>query len=127
MIQLSKKILVAEDDRGLSYSLDTWLTLEGFEVITVYNGDEALNAIKRNHYDLVITDIAMPRLNGVELISEIRKIKPDLPILVVSGKLTPELQFTLGSLKVQKILHKPIRPEQFRQTIQELFPGISSL
>jgi DNA-binding response OmpR family regulator len=127
MIQLSKKILVAEDDRGLSYSLDTWLTLEGFEVITVYNGDEALNAIKRNHYDLLITDIAMPRVNGVELITEIRKINPDLPILVVSGKLTPELQFTLESLKIQKILHKPIRPEQFRQTIQELFPGINSL
>lgn len=117
-----KKILVAEDDRYLSRSLDTWLTLEGFEVVSVYHGDEALNQLTRESFDLLITDIAMPRLNGVELIGRIRQLRPELPILVVSGKLTAHLADDLRELGIHNILSKPIKPLDFRTVIESLFP-----
>ncbi len=117
-----KKILVAEDDRNLSRSMDTWLTLEGFQVVTVYNGEEALNKLLLQKYDLLITDIAMPRLNGQELIEQIRKVNPKLPIMVVSGKLNEDLVEALHQLGVNYIIPKPIKPSEFRNFISELFP-----
>lgn len=117
-----KKILVAEDDRYLSRSLDTWLTLEGFHVISVYHGEEALNKLVNDTFDLLITDIAMPRLNGLELIGRIRRLHTALPILVVSGKLTTFLRDDLRRLGIQHILSKPIKPLDFRTVIESLFP-----
>ena len=117
-----KKILLAEDDRNLSRSLDTWLTLEGFEVDTVYNGEEALHKLLQESYDLLITDIAMPRLNGVDLISRIRDVTPRLPIMVVSGKLNEELMQQLRGMAVDHMLPKPIKPLEFRKVIGRLFP-----
>jgi len=116
-----KKILVAEDDRNLSRSMDTWLTLEGFEVVTVYNGAEALHKLLHHRYDLLITDIVMPQLNGVELISQIRRLNPTLPIMVVSGKLNGEVVTELRELNVSHILSKPIKPAEFRKMIDQVF------
>ena len=116
------KVLVAEDDRNLSRSLDTWLTLEGFQVVTVYNGEEALHKLLHQKYDLLITDIVMPHLNGVELISQIRQINNDLPIMVMSGKLNGELITDLEEMDVKFILPKPIKPVEFRRVIDDIFP-----
>ncbi len=124
MVDIStKKILLAEDDRSLSRSLDTWLTLEGFEVVTVYNGEEALNKLLQEQYDLLITDISMPRLNGVDLINKIRGVIPRLPIMVVSGKLNDELKSELHEMEVDHMLPKPIKPVEFREVIGQLFSG----
>jgi CheY-like chemotaxis protein len=117
-----KRILLAEDDPGLSRSMDTWLTLEGFQVVTVFNGEEALNKLTSQRYDLLITDIAMPRLNGVELITHIRQINPAMPILVVSGNLNETILLRLQEMDVQYFLPKPIKPIEFRRLINELFP-----
>lgn len=117
-----KKILLAEDDRNLSHSMDTWLTLEGFEVVTVYNGEEALKKLLKEQYDLLITDIAMPRLNGINLISEIRTVTARLPIMVISGKLNAELMKQLREMNVKHMLPKPIKPMEFRKVMDNLFP-----
>ena len=58
------KILLAEDDKSLSRSIDILLTLDGHQVISVYHGDEALNKLMQQRFDLLITDIVMPQLNG---------------------------------------------------------------
>ncbi len=116
-----KKILLAEDDRHLSRSIDTLLTLEGYQVVTVYNGDEALNKVLQQRYDLLITDIAMPRLNGMELISQIRQVNANMPIMVVSGKLNNDLICELEELEVTHILPKPINPTKFRKMVDQLF------
>ena len=116
-----KKILLAEDDRNLSRSIDILLTLEGFQVIAVYNGEEALNKLLFQKYDLLITDIVMPNMNGLELIQKIRAINPTIPIMVISGQLNDELVAELRELNVQHILAKPIRPTEFRRMIEEIF------
>ena len=117
-----KRILLAEDDRSLSRSMDTWLTLEGFQVVTVYNGEEALVKLTQQKYDLLITDIAMPRLNGVDLIAKIRNMRPGLPIMVVSGNINTSILANLQEMKVRHILPKPIKPNEFRRMINDLFP-----
>ncbi len=112
-----KRILLVEDDRNLSRSMDIMLTLEGFEVITVYNGDEALNKLFRKPFDLLITDIVMPYLDGLELIRKLRSINRNIPVMVVSGKLNEELSESLRQMDVRFVLPKPIKPFEFRQMI----------
>lgn len=117
---MMKKILLAEDDKNLSRSVDILLTLDGFQVIAVYNGAEALNKLCQQKYDLLITDIVMPELNGTELISKIRKLNPNLPIMVISGKLNDMLREQLVKKGVQHIHPKPLNPSHFRHTVQEI-------
>ncbi len=117
---MMKRILLAEDDRNLSRSIDILLTLEGYQVIAVYNGEEALNKLLKQRYDMLITDIVMPNMNGIELVKKIRLINPTIPILIVSGRLNDALEQELWALNVTRILHKPIKPNEFRQTVDEI-------
>ncbi len=120
-----KKILLAEDDKNLSRSVDILLTLDGYEVISVYDGEEALNKLLRQKFDLLITDIVMPGLNGVDLIKKIRRLNHDIPIMVVSGKLNDSLIEQLESNGIRYILPKPINPTRFRKMVQKIFNGNS--
>ncbi|GAB4373153.1 MAG: hypothetical protein Kow0042_16880 [Calditrichia bacterium] len=116
-----KRILLAEDDKNLSRSVDILLTLDGYEVISVYNGEEALNKLCLQKFDLLITDIVMPHLSGKELIREIRRINPHIPIMVVSGNLNNGLIEELNRFGVYHILAKPIHPPLFREEVQKIF------
>ncbi|HFB68290.1 MAG TPA: response regulator, partial [Calditrichae bacterium] len=115
-----KRILLAEDDRNLSRSIDILLTLEGYQVISVYNGEEALNKLLKQKYDMLITDIVMPNMNGIELVKKIRLVNPQIPILIVSGRLNDALIAELERLNVTRILAKPIKPNEFRKTVEEI-------
>jgi CheY-like chemotaxis protein len=115
-----KNILLAEDDKNLSRSVDILLTLEGHNVISVYNGEEALNKLCHQKYDLLITDIVMPQLNGMELIMKIRKLNPQIPIMVMSGKLNEDLISQLEKEGIRFILPKPINPSRFRKTVHKV-------
>ncbi len=121
-----KRILLAEDDRNLSRSIDILLTLEGYQVIAVYNGEEALNKLLKQKYDMLITDIVMPNMNGIELVKKIRLINPQIPILIVSGRLNDDLIRELETMQVTRILPKPIKPNEFRQTVEEIIAGVTT-
>jgi DNA-binding response OmpR family regulator len=114
------KILLAEDDKNLSRSIDILLTLDGYQVVSVYNGEEALHKLLLQRYDLLITDIAMPNTDGVELISKIRLVNSALPIMVVSGKLSSQLIQQLEDMAIKHILPKPINPTRFRKMVQKI-------
>jgi two-component system cell cycle sensor histidine kinase/response regulator CckA len=86
----TERVLVVDDDalvRGVSTRL---LSRAGYKVSTANDGIEALEWLKNpmNHADLVLLDLAMPRLSGVDTMEEIRKIKPGLPVVLCSGSLT---------------------------------------
>jgi DNA-binding response OmpR family regulator len=68
-----KKVLLVEDDPFLSGMYQTKLKLEGFEVITAMDGEEALQRLEEGTYDIALLDIMMPKLNGFEVLKEIRK------------------------------------------------------
>lgn len=114
------RILLAEDDKNLSRSIDILLTLEGHQVVSVYNGEEALNKLMLQRFDLLITDIVMPELNGEDLIGKIRSLNPHLPIMVVSGNLHKDLVERLRERGVEHIIFKPIKPAIFRRVVERL-------
>ncbi len=116
-----KRILLADDDKNVNRSVDILLTLDGYETMSVYNGEEALQKLLQQKFDLLITDLIMPKLDGIELIAKIRKFNSDLPIIVVSGQLNEKLIKLLKKNKIQCVLPKPINPARFRKMVNKAF------
>lgn len=82
------KILIVEDDHDLRNLFSTILQSHNYEVIQATNGLEALNCIDNEYIDLLISDLMMPHMDGYALLTEVRSIKKDLPILLISAKET---------------------------------------
>ena len=81
------KVLVAEDDDDIRFALDLLLSLEGYKVVTAEDGEQALRLAKVENPDLIITDISMPKLTGVELTQLIRQDRSlaDKKVLAISA------------------------------------------
>src|SRR6516164_2241641 len=79
-------ILVADDERSIRLMLETGLTLNGYRVISVRTGREALEAASADHFDAVLSDIYMPDGGGLELVDSLRGIDPTLPIVLMTAQ-----------------------------------------
>lgn len=79
-------ILVVEDDREICQLYSRVLVKNGYQVTCVSNGQEALNAIEQNYFDLIISDIMMPVMNGYELVKELRESGCTTPVMMVTAK-----------------------------------------
>ena len=66
------KILYLEDDIDLSETVEEFLSDEGFDVVTVYDGHEALETIYKHNFDMLLLDVNVPQINGFELLKELR-------------------------------------------------------
>jgi DNA-binding NtrC family response regulator len=79
-----KRILVCDDEEGIRESLNLILE-KNYDVSFANNGEEAITHIKGNPTDLVILDIKMPRMDGLETLKQIKKAKPDAKIIIATG------------------------------------------
>lgn len=80
------KILIAEDDRELLGLFSHVLIKNGYTVTGVANGQEALDAMEHSYFDLIISDIMMPKVNGYELVSSLRESGNTVPVLMITAK-----------------------------------------
>ena len=80
------KILIAEDDRELRQLFQHVLTKNGYTVVGVSNGEEALRAIDASYYDMIISDIMMPKMDGYELVRALREAGMTIPVMMITAK-----------------------------------------
>ena len=80
------KILYAEDERQLSVAVTEILKMEGFDVTPVYNGKEALDALKNDYFDAAVLDIMMPVMDGIEVLREMRRSGDHTAVLMLTAK-----------------------------------------
>ncbi len=80
------KILIVEDDIDLNRFVTVFLSNSGYEAVSAFDGMEALSLLETVKVDMVITDIMMPRMDGFELASELRRINKELPIIFMTAK-----------------------------------------
>ena len=78
-------ILIAEDDRAVREFVSRALERDGHAVIAVENGLDALDALANNNFDMLLSDIVMPQMDGIALALKVAKDFPDLPILLMTG------------------------------------------
>ena len=82
---MSKKILVVDDEKLIVKGIRFSLEQEGMEVDCAYDGEEALNKVKENHYDMVLLDIMLPKITGLEVCQQIREFS-SVPIIMLTAK-----------------------------------------
>jgi DNA-binding NtrC family response regulator len=115
----TRKILVADDDHIEKESLATILQREGYETITAGDGKEALEKIHHSMPDLVLTDLKMPYMNGLELLTEIKSKFPDIEVIIITGYATVES--AINAMKVGAIdyISKPFNVEEVKIIIKK--------
>jgi two-component system nitrogen regulation response regulator NtrX len=101
-------LLIADDEPSIISSLKGLLTDEGFEVLTAANGYECLKVIEKEPPDLVLLDIWMPGIDGIETLKEIKKINPALPVIMISGHGTIETAVTATKHGAFSFIEKPV-------------------
>ncbi|MEW6203257.1 MAG: response regulator [bacterium] len=89
-----KKILVVDDEAHIRQLYKDELEDEGYDVLLAASGGEALKTIEREHIDLVMLDIKMPDVNGLEILGKIKEINENLPVILVSAYDTYKQDFT---------------------------------
>jgi len=118
-----KCILLADDDHALRMVLGQIMTLSGYKVTYAENGKMALKQYQKtpDTFDLLITDICMPELNGDDLIREIRKLDDELPIIAITGFARPEM-FQNAKVYKATIFEKPLNFSDLIDYINALWP-----
>ena len=124
------RILVVDDNDEMREMLALLLGQAGHEVLDAANGKLAMNLLKKERVDLIITDIITPEMEGISLIMAIRSIDPHAKIIVISGgaridpRLCPNMAGTLGA---DRVLQKPFGKSSILSAIAELVanPGLT--
>ncbi len=114
------KILIVEDNDNLRKMIDIYLRQNNFETYLAKNGLEALDILEKNVIDLIVCDIMMPKMNGFELIKELRCIYVDLPIIIVTAKESKEDKIVGLKLGTDDYMTKPIDLEELLMRIKAL-------
>lgn len=106
--QTPRRILIVDDDPAVIASAGRALSHAGFEVVGAENGKRALEILTRIEVHLVVTDLVMPEMEGLELIGVLRKLQPWLPIVAISGAFDGLYLRLAGALGAQAALPKPL-------------------
>jgi DNA-binding NtrC family response regulator len=107
------RVLIVDDDILLLTTLEAMLVDEGFDVVAVDGGRKAITALQSEPFDVVLIDMVMPGMDGLQTIRECRRINPTMPIVAMTGFLfrqsgnTPDFAMMAATLSGMRILHKP--------------------
>ena len=112
-------ILIVDDEKNYLIILKALLASEGYEVITEVNALNALQLLKETDFDLVITDMKMPKMDGIELLNEVKKIDSELPVIIMTAYGTIEMAVEAMKKRAYDYITKPFRNEELKQTVRK--------
>ncbi len=117
----SKKILVVDDAREVRDLMKEFLAGEGFEVSSAHNGLVASRMVGREDFDMVITDIRMPKMDGMKLLETIKKTNPQLIVVIITGYGTIDAAVRAMRLGAYEYITKPVMLDELRLVIHKAF------
>lgn len=105
-----KKVLIVDDEKSFLLSLQDGLRIHAdkFFIVTAENGREAVTLLQESSFDLLITDLEMPEMNGFELLAWVSRKVPQLPVIVMTAFGTPEIESRLAEFEALQYLEKPL-------------------
>ena len=116
-----KKILWVDDEIELLKSHIIFLTEKGYDVNTVTNGEDAITEVKEENNDLIFLDEMMPGMGGLETLSEIKEINPNIPVVMVTKSEEESLMNEAIGGKISDYLIKPVVPSQILLVCKKFF------
>ena len=120
-----KHVMYVDDDEALVFLVERVLTRKGFRVSSFSDPHLASIALREraDEFDLLVTDYNMPGFCGVDLLREAREVRPDLPVALASGYVTPEIEQQAFAEGVGALIHKPNDVEELCDIVQKLVHG----
>jgi DNA-binding NtrC family response regulator len=115
-----KQVLVVDDEGGMRQILAEYLNEFGYEVDSAVNGQEAMQKYKNGHFDIVLSDLVMSPMDGLELLGEIRKMDPDAIFIMMTGY--PSLNSAMEAMKIgaTDYVTKPFNIDEIRLKIDRV-------
>ena len=117
---LQKTILIVDDEKGLRLSLSLILEKEDYRVETVANAEEALDRLQLHEYDLMFLDLNLPGMSGIDLLVEVRKQFPRMPVLILTAHAALESAIQAVRLGARDYLIKPVEPVLILTRVAEI-------
>ena len=116
---IMSRILIVDDEQSMRELLSIMLRKEGFDVTAAANGESAIKALQGDIYDLVITDIRMPKIDGIALLRTVKDISPETVVIVITAYATPETAVNAMKLGAYDYITKPFKNEEIKLVIQK--------
>lgn len=108
------RVLIVDDEKWVREVFRDFCELtDAFQIELAHDGQEALTKVKSGDYDLVTLDLIMPEMSGLEVLSEIKKASPRVPVMVITGNATDELITEAGIRGACRVMYKPVLLERF--------------
>ncbi len=117
-MQDKAKILIAEDEKGMRDVLEIFLQEEGYDTFIAKDGKEALEMLEQDIFDVVITDVKMPRADGFEVLKKTKEISPHTVVIMITAFGTAEAAFEAIKLGAYDYIEKPFKIEEIRIVIK---------
>ena len=114
------KLLVVDDEPNIRELLSTSLRFAGFEVVSYDNGLSAYQRLREEPFELLLTDIVMPEMDGIELARRASELDPDIKIMFITGFAAVALNADSAAPKHAKVLSKPVHLRDLVNEVQKL-------
>lgn len=126
-VREKSSVLIVDDEKRIRQVCAQMLTQDGFDVAQAENGEKGLEAIADRHFDIILLDLCMPGISGMEALAQIRSLHPDTVVIVITGYAT--LSHAIDAMKngAFDFLAKPFSPEDLRLVIGKAFEHIRTL
>jgi two-component system response regulator PilR (NtrC family) len=115
----SNQILIVDDNPHMSSLLSEILDFFDYRGVGAHDGEEALRILKEECFEMVITDLRMPRMNGMDLLHSIKATFPTLPVVVITGFGTDSSKADAFAAKADGFLAKPFKVDQIKQLLKK--------
>lgn len=113
-------VLVVDDEKDSRKGIAHFLLKSNFDVVTAGNGKEALESFKENHPDLILTDMRMPEMSGIELLKEIKSIAPQTEVIIMTAYGEVDSYLEAMNLGAFEYLNKPIKINELMKVINKI-------
>lgn len=123
---MAKKILVVDDERHIVRLVEVNLSRAGYDVVTAYDGVEALESVKSDTPDMIVLDVMMPRMDGFEVLRRLQADPDtqDIPVIMLTAKAQDADIFKGWSSGVSSYLTKPFNPRELLTFVERIFQSL---
>ncbi|MDT0649314.1 response regulator transcription factor [Autumnicola edwardsiae] len=120
-----EKILVIEDNPMVSKSLEFKLSRDGYEVFIAEDGRVAKEILEKHNFDLILTDLMLPFITGIQLIEHVKAVYPETPIIVLSTSKQEDIIMDAFNLGVEDFITKPFSPNELSVRVKRSLKIVS--
>lgn len=119
-----KKILVVDDDDGVRTTLSDLLRCKGYYICEASSGKDAIEMVKSEDFDIVILDLMMPKMNGIDTLRELKKIKPNMQVIMITAFGTVENAVDAIKKGASDYISKPFKTNELLVTIKRVLEEV---